>query len=143
LEGGFAYEEQNAVRQAVDFWEMAGIDVKDWLEKGEEAQQKKRFSDAFLWFERVQVMEPSLSDPYYYIGVTFQDIGKFEEALIAFQKAIEIGLFQTVFQSDVYYKMGIIYQTDTSLQNRGLALEMYAQALMVNRFSSVALHDLA
>ena len=51
--------------------------------------EKEMYEEAITWFKAAADMEPGYDSPLYYLGKTYQTLGRFEEAMDSYRKMLE------------------------------------------------------
>jgi len=77
-----------------------------------------------------------LRDQWYYMGLAYETSEQWEEALRAYEQAVEIRDLTDVDQSDPYYRMGMIYHRKLAPPQLENALAAYEAALAADDFST-------
>lgn len=54
-----------------------------------EMYEKEMYEEAITWFKAAADMEPGYDSPLYYLGKTYQTLGRFQEALDSYRKMLE------------------------------------------------------
>lgn len=121
-----------------DEWRRAGLTAEDFITRGEEACQAKRYEEAMAWYERAMRLEPGLGDPWYYVGLLYENQQQWPQALEAYEKAIALGCWQQVHQSSPPHRQGVIYQWRLEPRQTDAALAAYGAALAADDFGSAS-----
>jgi tetratricopeptide (TPR) repeat protein len=135
LELAFAYEANNNIADAIVEWKTGGVTSSELIDAGEQDREAKRLEEALLWYGRAMLVGEN-SDAWFYTGITQQELKKWQKALDAYSKALELNTFSQVAESDIYLQQGIIYQGAEGYIDFNKALQMYNQALDLDDFSS-------
>ena len=122
--------------KAVAEWQAAGLTVQDFIERGEDARQAKRYEEALAWYERGTRLEPRLSDGWYHKGLAYEELEQWKEALGAYERATGLETFRWVGQSSPHYRRGLIYQGRLDPHQPENALAAYEAALAADDFST-------
>ncbi|MCR4408480.1 MAG: tetratricopeptide repeat protein [Anaerolineae bacterium] len=122
--------------QMVRQWQAAGLTAQDFIARGEEERQAKQYQEALRWYERATWLEPGLGDGWYYIGLAYEGLEQWKEALGAYEQAIETGSFASVHRSSPPYRLGAIYQWRLEPRQTDAALAAYEAAIATNDFSA-------
>jgi tetratricopeptide (TPR) repeat protein len=120
-------------------WEEGGITAQDLIATGEEARKAERYEEALAWYERAAGVAPNLGTPWYYMGLLSQNQHRWYDALKTYRTAIQLDDFNFVEKSDVYFRLGRIYQWTEGYQNLDEALSLYNASLQLDSFSSTGL----
>jgi tetratricopeptide (TPR) repeat protein len=91
-------------------WSEMGVTAVDWIEAGEVARKAEQYETALTWYTWAERLSPERGDAWYYRGMVYQDQQRWSEALVAFERAIEVGHLKQVPQSSPHYRAGVIYQ---------------------------------
>jgi tetratricopeptide (TPR) repeat protein len=123
--------------EAITAWQTAGGMADELIQRGEQARGAKRYEEALAWYKRATILNPGLGDPWYYAGLVHEELEQWEEALRAYEQAIEVGAFEHVVgQSSPYYRLGIMYQRRLDTPQLDKAVVAYNAAIAVNDFST-------
>jgi tetratricopeptide (TPR) repeat protein len=136
VELGFNYERLGQKEQAVLEWAAAGISWQDFFLNGESARRDMQYRQAIQWFQRANWLTPKAGDPYYAAGMAYQSQGDWEQAISSYKAALAAGLLQDIHPGNIYYRLGLVYQSDSEFQNLDMALEMYHNVLTYDAQSS-------
>lgn len=112
-------------------WHEAGFPVTDMLYWGETARQERQYETALAWYARALRANPAWADPWYYKGVILEGRQQKREALAAFEQAALADEYTRIGVSDVYARMGRLYQ---SFGENQLALTSFETALAQNDY---------
>ena len=82
-------------------------EYKNFIEEGILLFKEKKFQESISSFEKAKKEMPSNSDPYYYLGKCYFEIGDVENALLNYQKAIELNKDIPEY----HYSLGILFLT--------------------------------
>ena len=134
-----AYVWADPAHQMMAVWEEGGFTAQDLIAAGKEARKAERYEEALAWYERAWMVEPKQGDPWYYVGLLYQDRRQWEKALGAYNRAMQSTYFVNVGKSDVYLRLGEIYQWAENYQDLDKALCMYDSAVKLDSFTSDAL----
>jgi tetratricopeptide (TPR) repeat protein len=131
---GAQYAVVAPLERTVAAWRAGGFTAQDAVSAGEAALKAKRYKEAREWIERAMRLEPGLGDPWYYMGLLYQDQEQWSDALDAYEHAIALGRFYQVGRSSPYYRLGTIYQRRLELPQPEKALVAYELALNADDF---------
>ena len=132
---GWVLAAQGENAEAGTEWLTGGFTAQDFIARGEQVRKAKQYEEALAWFERAAEMEPELGDPWYYIGLTYERMEWWEQALEAYERAVEARAFAAVGRSSPYYKRGGIYQWGLDPRQTDAALVTYEAAIEIGDFS--------
>ena len=111
---GFAGETLGDQKLAYEAWLDAGISSENFLEVGRQAREDKQYEEALEWNERAIKLSPEAGINWYEIGLIYEDMGRSEMALEAFQKSLESPISTNPGIGSVYYQIGRIYQSNSN-----------------------------
>jgi tetratricopeptide (TPR) repeat protein len=131
-----AAEAQDVGLRLVDEWLRAGLTTGDFITRGEEAHKAKQYDEAMAWYERAMRLEPGLGDPWYYVGLLYENQQQWLPALDAYERAVATKRFIQVHRSSPHYRAGILYQGRLDPSQPEKALAAYEAALDADDFSS-------
>jgi tetratricopeptide (TPR) repeat protein len=136
LELGFLYDANGDSAQAIVEWSAARVSWQDFFTNGEQARQEKDYVKALFWYQKAKLLAPQIGDLNYSAGLVNQSMGDMEQALISYQTALEASYFQNITLGNIYYRLGMLYQADSEIQNLDTALEMYQYVFAPQSLSS-------
>jgi tetratricopeptide (TPR) repeat protein len=124
-------------RRAVVAWREGGFTAQDFINAGEEARRAKQPAEALAWYGRAARMEPELGDPWYYMGLTYEGLEQWNEALEAYRTATgsQVRMLQ-IPRGSMYYRIGSILQWHTDPRPTDEIVKAYDLALADGRFVS-------
>ena len=123
-------------------WRRAGLPAVDFLTAGEESRAAKQYEDAFLWYDRAELLAPENRDSIFYKGMIYAQQGRNKLALQYFQKALNIQYsLDNLGSGDIYYQIGLIYQLGFSPPDLDRAFESYNKAIVADDFKNDAWLD--
>jgi Tfp pilus assembly protein PilF len=117
-------------------WEEAGVTAEGLIAAGEEARKAERYEEALAWYERAMWVAPESSDPWYYLGWTYEHGSNWEQALYAYQRAVDLSHFRYVAPSMSYCRMGMVYQLNMRPRRLDAASAAYERALNLGQFDT-------
>jgi tetratricopeptide (TPR) repeat protein len=88
------------------------------------------------WYRQAMRLEPELGDPWYYVGLLYEDQGQWLQALDAYDRAYALGHLRQVYHSSPHYRVGMIYQWRLDPRQLESALEAYQAAVQENHFQA-------
>ncbi|MEM4655255.1 MAG: tetratricopeptide repeat protein [Thermosphaera sp.] len=121
-------------KRAVAVWKEGRFTAQDFIQSGEEARLAQRYEEALRWYEMATWVEPGLADPWYYAGLAYEGMKRWEEALAAYEKAITLSSLVSVHLSSLYYRIGVVYQWGLNPRQLDAALRAYETAIALNDF---------
>jgi len=133
---GFALAIQGREDEAVTAWQSAGGMGEKFIQWGEEARSEGQYEEALKWYDWSLRVDSGLGDPWYYRGLVYEVMGRWEEALEAYKRAIEAGVFVHIGRSSPYYRMGRIYQWWLEPRQVDAALRAYEAAIEASDFGA-------
>jgi tetratricopeptide (TPR) repeat protein len=132
---GFANERLNRTTVAISEWNEAQATEEDFIAVGQENQKRGKFTEATQWYERVALLGFS-GDALFFKGTIFQENQRWEKALVTYKNALKEDNFSNIRVSDVYYRIGTLYQRALSIQDYEKALSNFDMAIELDVFSS-------
>jgi hypothetical protein len=115
-------------------WREGGVTAQDLIAAGEEARKAERYEEALGWYESAMRVAPWLGDPWYYMGLTYQGMKQWEEALEAYARALMADRLGRIGESSPYYRMGVIYHWELESRETAQALAALGEAIEVGAF---------
>lgn len=117
------------------FWKTSSETAPFLIEWGKLEQKRGNTELALIWFERAVKANSSLRDGWYYIGDILFQLDRYTEALSAFSNAAQAEEVEIIGLSEIYYRIGVIYQNEIEAQDIDNALRMYDKALAIDDFT--------
>jgi len=133
-----ALEALHAGTRLLDEWKRGGLTSADFIARGEEARESKQYAEALAWYERAIRLEPAWGDPWYFVGLLYEDQQQWLQALEAYERAIDSDALCQVTRSSPHYRAGLIYHRRLDPRQPEHALPAYEAALAADDFSSPA-----
>ena len=124
-----AYRQVVKTRPWLAEWEKVGIRAQDFIETGETARWQGQHDRALVWYGCAVAAAPYAGAPWYYSGLAWEELGKFDRALFSYHRSLELGLFSgyRVETGDVYAALGRMLiqhsSTDEGMSYLRLALQ--------------------
>jgi tetratricopeptide (TPR) repeat protein len=131
---GFVLAAQGHEEEALAAWARVDGMAEELLLWGEKAREAGDFEEALVWYEWVAELKPRSGDLWYQSGVAYEELGRLEEALAAFEKADSLPLVE-IGQSDVLCKIGWLRANRVDPPDPVTALATYDQALALDQFT--------
>jgi len=135
---GRAYEASGDLKQAVSQWRAGGLRVEDFIILGDQARQAKRYEEALRRYEWAAEAAPGSGDPWYYKGLAYDGMERWQDALRMYERAIGTGSLIGVGRGSPYYRIGVIYHRRVYPSQLQDALIAYETALRVDDFGTTA-----
>jgi tetratricopeptide (TPR) repeat protein len=117
-------------------WQLAGATGLGFMQYGREALEAERYQGALAWYKRATVLEPSLGDAWYSMGLVYERMEQWEDAVVAHSTAAQAGKLPRVGASLPYYRAGRILQWRIEPRRLGEALSAYESALEIGDFGT-------
>lgn len=134
---GFALAAQGREGEAIVAWQAAGEMAKEFIEWGTTARKAARYQEALTWYGRAALVEPELRTPWYYIGLTYEQMEEWEQAAEAYREGLQRSVISGIQPSDIYFRLGWISERKLPGQDGQTVLALYDQALYLDIFSNV------
>jgi tetratricopeptide (TPR) repeat protein len=120
----------------VKAWQRTGLTAEDFIARGEQARYAGRYDEAMAWYKRAMRLESQVGDPWYFIGLLYEDQEMWLQALDAYAQAIASERLLQVGRSSAYYHLGNIYQRRLPSPKPRRAMAAYQDALAADDFGS-------
>lgn len=133
---GLSLAAQGGEEEAIAAWQTAGGMAGELIQRGEQARTAKHYEQALAWYEWAAMVDPGLGDPWYCAGLVHERLKQWEQALKAYEQAVEVGAFGQVRQSSLYYRLGLMCQRRLSPPQLDKALAAYNVAIAIDDFST-------
>jgi tetratricopeptide (TPR) repeat protein len=117
-------------------WNEMGIRAVDWIEAGEVARGAKQYESALAWYGWAEYLSPHRGDAWYYRGLLYEDQQRWAEALVAYERAVEVGNLDQAPRSSPHYRIGVIYQQRLATPQLEAAEAAFQQAVAKDDFAS-------
>jgi tetratricopeptide (TPR) repeat protein len=115
-------------------WHKSGVRAQDFVRAGEEARRAERYQEALDWYRWATQVEPRLGDPWYYIGVLYEDQHQWALALDAYAHVTASSRLRQVHRSSPYYRAGLIYHQKLDPRQPESAIAAYRAAIEEDHF---------
>jgi len=123
---GWALAAQGLREDAIAAWQRGGISEREFIALGEDCRKIKQFESALVYYQWAIEMAPQQGDPWYYVGLAYQDARDWESAVAAFDTAASRPGGNRNLGS-TYYHLGFLYHY--RLKNNERAGEYFELAL--------------
>jgi tetratricopeptide (TPR) repeat protein len=133
---GFAEELQGRTDEALAAWRSAAATAWDFILSGEQSIFVGEYEMALKWFDRAAILDPLSGDPWYYMGLAYEDSERWDQALDAYERAIEKGSFGLAGSSGPWCRMAMIYALVIDPPLTKDALSAYESAMLENDFGT-------
>jgi len=138
---GFILLAQGSEDEAIKVWQNQGTMSSELLERGHYYRQRVHDQNmARVWYERAAKVAFDMGEPWYYVGLSYQEQKKWKPALEAYGK---VSIFRGPGISDWYFQRGKIYQSASGYRDFNKALVLYDLALQTDSFKDPVLKALA
>lgn len=87
----------------------AGQSTADLVRQAEELNRAGRLPEAAATYVRLLLLRPDLADSWYNLALIQRRLGRFDDALASYQRALDRGIRQP---EEVYLNRGVIYADD-------------------------------
>jgi tetratricopeptide (TPR) repeat protein len=131
-----ALEAVSSRTHIVEAWRQSGLTVPDLLRRGETARKADQNDEAMSWYQRAIWLAPHLSDPWYHVGLLNEGQEQWQQALDAYERALELNHFEDVGRSSPAYRTGLICQRQLEPPRFEEAQTAYEEALAADDFRS-------
>jgi tetratricopeptide (TPR) repeat protein len=108
-------------QQLQTLWQAAGLDVQQFINRGEEARAQQRFAEALRWCRRGIMLNPQAGVSWYYSGLAYEGLQQNDQALLAYKQA-------TLVQPDFRDPWNALGQLYTARKAWPEALDAYTRA---------------
>lgn len=106
---GLALALQGHEDEALAIWKGSRI-AAGFAQYGEQARQAGRYQEALVWFRRAYQLEPGSAAYAYYTGLMHERLQQWRAAEAVYRAALDTAAFHDLGQSDLYYRLGLLYQ---------------------------------
>lgn len=129
---------KDLVEKAVREWREVGLAADTFLKRGRALEKAGQFDDAQDWYRRATWLEPDFGDAWYRLGLGYEEQQRWQEALIAYERAGTSKRSEEMGRSSPYYRRGVVYQWRLESTQSAEALAAYDIALELDDFASQA-----
>jgi tetratricopeptide (TPR) repeat protein len=129
-----ALETLDCGRRAVEALQQAGYTAMGLVAVGKQARARSDLEEAQVWYERAARLEPDLGDPWYRLGILFEQQEQWTSAIAAYEQALGFNRYQEVSGSDLHCRLGTIYGWNLEPRRPGQALGSLRTALELDDF---------
>jgi len=131
---GFGLAAQRREDEAVAAWRAAELTSQDLINFGEQARQSARYGEALDWYAQAARMDPVSGIPWYYIGLGYEGLNDWGQALDSFQYAHKKANGIDDIAGSLFLHMGLLFHIHTESPDLPTALGFYERALASDRF---------
>jgi tetratricopeptide (TPR) repeat protein len=131
-----AYREATRGKPWLAEWKTAGVTVWEFIHAGAEASKEDQSGRALAWYEWGTRADPGSGDPWYHMGLLYEDQQQWRKALEAYEQATAPGRVLRAHRSNPYYRAGLIYQLRLAERDLGRALAAYEAAIATGDFET-------
>jgi len=132
---GFALAMQGRESEAIAAWQSAGGMAEEFIEWGTRASKSEKYQEALMWYKRAAKVDPELRDPWYYMGLTYERMEDWERAAEVYREGLQRPAMSRAGLSDLYFRLGRIWEHRSSKSDWQTALALYDQALELDAFN--------
>lgn len=131
---GWALTVQGYHEEAVSVWHLAGGMVDEFMLRGHQYRADGQHLAAIEWYKQAAEIDPQLADPWYFIGLSYEGLGLWEQAATAFHQGVGLVSRQTG-ESDYLYQIGWLQAQKLKPPDLDSALMNLDRALTQNQFT--------
>ncbi len=106
----------------VETWQALQLGSAQFVARGEEARQRKRYAEALRWYNRALLADPAQGDPWYRAGLVYLALEQQDDALYALQQASQL----SPASRHIWYELG---RLAISRQEPDMALQAFEQGV--------------
>lgn len=132
---GYTLAVRGYEEEAIAAWQEVEAVSTLFTQQGKSYQQAKQYREALLWYGRAGRVAPELGKPWYEMGEIHEQMGQWELALKAYERAAVADVLIDVGRSSPYYRQGLIYQWRLEPRQPEAALAVYDRAVALDSFS--------
>jgi tetratricopeptide (TPR) repeat protein len=123
--------------RVVEEWRRAGLSAEEFIRRGEEARKVRLYDEALVWYGRAARLAPDVGDPWYDVGLLYEEQQQWQQALAAYERASALGRFRQVGSSGPHYRAGVIYRWQLAPGRPEKAVTAFEAALAADDFDTV------
>jgi tetratricopeptide (TPR) repeat protein len=133
---------QQREQEALVIWrDIPGSDA-ELLQRGHHARLQNKFAEAIHWYKLVTQLDAAHRDTWYFLGLAYSNMGRIEEALLYYNKALAISRSDSdlISSTELYCSLGWQYHWLLEPRDPVMALRYYDLALnsmLVESFSGL------
>jgi tetratricopeptide (TPR) repeat protein len=129
---GFLDDRQGTVA----LWQAFDDAEQFFVALGDLAFNARAYQSAESWYKQATIVEPSLGDTWYSLGLYYTRRHQASEADLAYQKAAQASMFRKIGRSSPLCGRGRIYLQEIARPDLEVALRMFEDALDLNDFAT-------
>lgn len=133
---GSAYERVGRFDNAKSAWKKLTQPTIVLLDKGQTWLGLKIPTQAIPWFRGITLIDPDLSDGWYYLAQSYIQHGQADKALLNLRQALDSPRIGELGKSEIYFLLGYTYQYVAQPPQLAEALHAYQKALEIQDFSN-------
>ncbi|MCA9994266.1 MAG: tetratricopeptide repeat protein [Anaerolineales bacterium] len=130
---GWALTMQGRHEEAVSVWRIVGGMADEFMLRGHQYRADGQYLAAIEWYKQAVEIEPQLADPLYFIGLSYEGLGLWQQAATVFHQGAELSPEQ-MGKSDFLYQIGWLQAQKLQPPDLVSALKNLDDALMRNQF---------
>jgi tetratricopeptide (TPR) repeat protein len=115
-------------------WQTAGEMAEEFIRHGQVARRSKRYEEALTWYKRATVLAPDWGAPWYYMGLAYEELEAWGDALNSFRQAEKRVNSIEEISGSLYLHLGRVLQEHIEPPDLPAALRLYEAALTSDRF---------
>jgi tetratricopeptide (TPR) repeat protein len=125
-------------QQAALAWRRSGLTLEDLITRGEALRKAGEYEAAMQSYRQAMQLEPGSGDPWYRMGLLYEDEDLWPKALDAYERAAAADNRSQIGKGNALYRMGAIYHLRLDPPQLDAALRAYQAALESDDFASKA-----
>lgn len=122
--------------EMAEAWRELGMSATDLIHLGESAREAGVTDEAIIWYKRATQLQPSLRDPWYYMGLAHEAQDQWQEAIDAYNYGLDLPDSDEISRSRLYAQLGNVYQRLLEPPQLEEAQAAYQAALAEGDFGS-------
>lgn len=133
---GFTLASLGLENDAISVWRVADKEIyEELIFIGNQKRNANRFEDAILWYDRAIHLDPNKGDPWYYKGLAYEKLSRYEESINSLLTGLNQPQLSKIGQSNFYFRLGWILNQKQEEPDWAEILAWYENALDSNSFS--------
>ncbi len=132
---GLALIAQGREEEALAAWQTAGRMPEEFVQRGERSRKLGQYGEALEWYMRAVTLDPGWGRPWYHMGLMYEDMAAWDEALEAFHQAEILADSIQELSGSLYFHLGQLQHKHMEPPDLPAALSSYQAAVAADRFS--------
>ncbi|WP_420645350.1 tetratricopeptide repeat protein [Candidatus Leptofilum sp.] len=133
---GFTLAALGHENDALNAWKSSSIQMYEELVFiGSQKRTSNQFQEALLWYDRAIHLYPSIADPWYYKGLTYEKLSLYDISISSFWTGLHQPRLLNIGKSNYYFRLGWTHSQKQGEPEWIEILNFYDKAISIDSFS--------